>query len=121
MVQEHIDWLNTQIAGIESEIHDHIDGNPDLKHDADLIRSIPGCGSKLAAQFLAYVGDVRRFKNAKSLAAFVGVTRVRSCIERVGSTHDATPDPVSPTGKLNRPDRSVLRHKAEFHIDSAAK
>jgi transposase len=74
MVQDHIDWLNAQIAAIESEIHDHIDSNPDLKHDADLIRSIPGCGPKLAAQFLAYVGDVRRFKSAKALAAFVGVT-----------------------------------------------
>lgn len=66
MVQDHIDWLSAQIADIESEIHDHIDGNPDLKHDADLIRSIPGCGPKLAAQFLAYVGDVRRFKSAKA-------------------------------------------------------
>jgi transposase len=74
MVQDHIDWLNAQIAAIESEIHDHIDSNPDLKRDADLIRSIPGCGPKLAAQFLAYVGDVRRFKSAKALAAFVGVT-----------------------------------------------
>ncbi len=73
-IQDHIDWLSTQIAAIESEIHDHIDNNPDLKHDADLIRSIPGCGPKLAAQFLAYVGDVRRFKSAKALAAFIGVT-----------------------------------------------
>ncbi len=74
MVKDHVDWLTAQITSIESEIHDHIDSNPDLKHDADLIRSIPGCGPKLAAQFLAYVGDVRRFKNAKALAAFVGVT-----------------------------------------------
>ena len=74
MVQDHIDWLSRQIADIESKIHDHIDNNPDLKHDAELIRSIPGCGPKLAAQFLAYVGDVRRFKSAKALAAFVGVT-----------------------------------------------
>ena len=74
MVQEHVDWLSAQIAEIESEIHDHNDGNPDLKHDADLIRSIPECGPKLAAQFLAYVGDVRRFRSAKALAAFVGVT-----------------------------------------------
>jgi transposase len=74
MVKDHITWLSAQIASIESEIHDHIDNNPDLKHDADLIRSIPGCGPKLAAQFLAYVGDVRRFKSAKALAAFVGVT-----------------------------------------------
>ncbi|UDL07455.1 IS110 family transposase [Marinobacter sp. CA1] len=27
-----------------------------------------------ASQFLAYIGDIRRFKNAKVLAAFVGVT-----------------------------------------------
>jgi transposase len=74
MVQDHVDWLSGQIAAIESEIHDHIASNPDLKQDADLIRSIPGCGPKLAAQFLAYVGDVRRFKSAKALAAFVGVT-----------------------------------------------
>lgn len=74
MVKDHVKWLTAQITSIESEIHDHIDSNPDLKHDADLIRSIPGCGPKLAAQFLAYVGDVRRFKSAKALAAFVGVT-----------------------------------------------
>lgn len=49
----------------------------DLKRDADLIRSIPGCGPKLAAQILAYVGDVRRFRNAKALAAFIRVTRRR--------------------------------------------
>jgi transposase len=68
MVQDHIDWLSAQIADIESDIHDHIDNNPHLKRDADLIRSIPsgipGCGPKLAVQFLAYVGDVRRFKSA---------------------------------------------------------
>jgi transposase len=74
MVKDHITWLTAQIADIEAEIHDHIDSNPDLKHDAELIRSIPGCGPKLAAQFLAYVGDVRRFKSAKALASFVGVT-----------------------------------------------
>lgn len=74
MVRDHVEWLTTQIADIESEIRDHIDRNPDLKRDADLIRSIPGCGPKLAAQFLAYVGDVRRFKSAKALAAFIGVT-----------------------------------------------
>jgi transposase len=74
MVKDHIDWLTLQIKRIESEICDHIDSNPDLKRDADLIRSIPGCGPKLAAQFLAYVGDVRRFKSAKALAAFIGVT-----------------------------------------------
>lgn len=74
MVQAHVDWLNTQIKTIQSEIDDHIDGNPELKHDADLMRSIPGIGDRTCAQFLAYIGDVRRFKSAKALAAFIGVT-----------------------------------------------
>lgn len=74
MVEEHVDWLTVQISKIESDINNHIDGNPQLRQDADLIRSIPGCGPKLVAQFLGYIGDIRRFKSAKALAAFVGVT-----------------------------------------------
>jgi hypothetical protein len=41
MVKDHVEWLRAQISRIESEICDHIDNNPDLKRDADLIRSIP--------------------------------------------------------------------------------
>lgn len=74
MVEEHVAWLTAQIQKIESDIDDHIDRNPDLKHDAELIRSIPGCGTKAASQILAYIGDVRRFRSAKALAAFIGVT-----------------------------------------------
>lgn len=74
MVADHIAWLNEQIAKIQSAIDDHIDGHPELKHDAELMRSIPGVGHRASAQFLAYIGDVRRFKSAKALAAFVGVT-----------------------------------------------
>ena len=74
MVDEHVTWLNDQIAKIQSDIDNHIDGNPELKHDAELMQSIPGVGNRASAQFLAYIGDVRRFKSAKALAAFVGVT-----------------------------------------------
>lgn len=74
MVHEHVAWLDRQIAEIESDIDDHIDGHPELKHDAELIRSIPGIGEKTAARILAYLGDVRRFRSAKAAAAFVGVT-----------------------------------------------
>lgn len=74
MVREHIAWLDQQIARVQSDIDDHIDQNPDLKQDAELIGSIPGIGDKTVARVLAFVGDVRRFKSAKSLAAYVGVT-----------------------------------------------
>jgi len=74
MVEEHVDWLNVQIDKIQSDIDDHIDGHPELKRDAELMQSIPGVGNRTSARFLAYIGDVRRFKSAKALAAFVGVT-----------------------------------------------
>lgn len=74
MVREHIDWLDQQIARVESDIDDHIDQNPDLKQDARLIGSIPGIGGKTVACIMAYVGDIRRFQSAKSFAAYLGVT-----------------------------------------------
>ncbi|WP_211211708.1 IS110 family transposase [Gilvimarinus chinensis] len=74
MIIDHVHWLEKQILSIQSKIDDHIDGNPELKRDADLIESIPGMGRRATSQFLAYIGDVRRFKSAKALAAFIGVT-----------------------------------------------
>lgn len=74
MAEDHVAWLDDQIARIQSDIDNHIDGHRELKQDAELMRSIPGVGPRASAQFLAYIGDVRRFKSAKALAAFVGVT-----------------------------------------------
>ena len=54
-------------------INDHIDGHLELKQDAELIASIPGIGEVTVAKALAYAGDVRRFTNAKALAAFIGI------------------------------------------------
>lgn len=73
-VQIHLDWLAHQIADLERTITDHIDRHPALKGDAALLRSIPGLGPTTVAKVLAYAGDVRRFANAKALAAFIGVT-----------------------------------------------
>jgi len=94
-VQKHIDWLSAEIDKLQSEIDDHIDNNPELKKDADLIQTIPGMGSISTAKFMAYVGDISRFDNAKALAAFAGVTprnrrsgtsvRGRAMISRMGN------------------------------------
>ena len=73
-VQQHVDWLSAQIKQLQSDINDHIDRHPDLKRDAQLLHSIPGVGETTIAKVLAYAGDVRRFANAKALAAFIGVT-----------------------------------------------
>lgn len=95
-ITEHIEWLDTEIGKLEREIDDHIDRNPSLKHDADLIASIPGIGRSTAARVLAHLGDIRRFTSAKALAAFLGVTprqrvsgtsvRGQTMISRTGDT-----------------------------------
>ncbi|OYW20544.1 MAG: IS110 family transposase [Burkholderiales bacterium 12-64-5] len=73
-VQQHLDWLRTSIEALQRQIDDHIDGHPTLRRDAELLQSIPGVGDVTIAKVLAYIGDVRRFRNAKALAAFIGVT-----------------------------------------------
>ncbi len=73
-VKVHLNWLEKQIKALELKINNHIDKHPDLKHDAELLGSIPGIGDITVAKVLAYAGDVRRFSNAKALAAFIGVT-----------------------------------------------
>jgi transposase len=73
-VKEHITWLDTEIKKLEKEIGDHIDRHPGLKHDAELISSIPGIGATTVARILGHLGDIRRFDSAKALSAFLGVT-----------------------------------------------
>lgn len=73
-IEGHLAWLKTEIAQLEQKIDDHIDRHPNLRSDAHLITSIPGMGDTTAAKLLAYLGDVRRFRNARALAAFIGVT-----------------------------------------------
>ncbi len=89
-----LQWLRDNIKELERQIDDHIDRHPGLRADLALITSIPGLGNTTAAKVLAYLGDVRRFKSAKALAAFIGVTprlkesgssvRGRSMISRSG-------------------------------------
>lgn len=93
-IESHMQWLQASIKEIERRIDDHIDKHPSLREDVKLITSIPGVGNTTAAKVLAYLGDVRRFKNGKALAAFIGVTprlklsgssvRGRSAISRSG-------------------------------------
>lgn len=93
-IDSHLQWLQANIKELQRQIDDHIDGNPGLRSDVELITSIPGLGNTTAAKVLAYLGDVRRFNNGKALAAFIGVAprlrlsgssvRGRSTISRSG-------------------------------------
>ena len=64
-VEAQIEFLNQQIINLEQQIVDHIDQDPDLKRDKELLLSIPGIGDTTAAVFLAEVPDVSRFSQAR--------------------------------------------------------
>lgn len=71
--QAHIDFLDRSIRETKQRIRDHIDNHPDLKHKKDLLTSIPGIGEATIHVALSEFADISRFRNAKCLAAFIGV------------------------------------------------
>ena len=62
-----------KISAIERDLEELLARHPD---DA-LIRSLPGMGVILTAEFLAAVGDMRRFASADALAAAAGLAPVQ--------------------------------------------
>jgi transposase len=73
-LEQHLAFLDAQIAQIKRQIDDHFDHHPPLKHQRDLLTSIKGIGDLTAGRLLAELRDVHAFDNARQVAAFVGVT-----------------------------------------------
>jgi transposase len=82
-IVEHITYLEEQMEKTRHQIKEHppkghIDDDPDLKNNAQLLESIPGIGAATAALLLAELGDMTQFSNARQVAAFAGlVPRIR--------------------------------------------
>jgi transposase len=60
--QEHLAKLDKSIDALAEELAEY-----------DLIQSIPGIGTKIAATILAEIGEIDRFDHAKKLVAFAGI------------------------------------------------
>jgi transposase len=61
-----------RIGELENQISDGLDRHP----DAALVRSLPGMGAILTAEFLAEAGNLSRFTNADQLASAAGLAPV---------------------------------------------
>ena len=72
-VEQHINHLDEQITHTQSLIRDHIDQNPKLKQQCDLLGSIPGIGETTAAKMLAEIVDINHYQSARQVAAFAGL------------------------------------------------
>lgn len=70
--------LDEQIAQIDKQIHDHIDSDPTLKEQRELLQTIPGIGKVVSGMLLSYYGGDLRFGSSKQAVAFAGLdTRLR--------------------------------------------
>lgn len=65
--------LDTQIKALRKAIREHVRAHPVLLRQFELLMSIVGIGDKTAYKLLAEI-DVANFKDAKALAAFLGLT-----------------------------------------------
>jgi len=66
--------LQDEIKNTQQLISDHIDQNPKLRANRDLLQSIPGIGPTTSSMILAEFGDVERFGDARHMASFCGLT-----------------------------------------------
>jgi transposase len=76
-LQTNISFLEQQIAEMEKLIKEHIDNNPELKQQKDLLLTIPGIGDTTAAAFLAEMVNINDYTSARQAAAYAGVTPKR--------------------------------------------
>jgi len=72
-IQQHIAYLDGEIKETKKRIQQHIDNHPDLKQKKTLLESIPGIGEATIAIVLSEFAHIDKFRNAKRLAAYIGV------------------------------------------------
>lgn len=67
--------LATEKKRLEQLIDNHINSDPTLKNDAELLKSIPGVGDVLS-RYMAMTYHSRHFQRASQMAAYLGVVPV---------------------------------------------
>ena len=72
-IDRMIENLKNEIDNVKRLIKDHIDNNPGLKQQSELLQTIPGLGEKTIMLLLGEV-DLLAFDSARDLAAHAGVT-----------------------------------------------
>ncbi|MGW6063263.1 IS110 family transposase [Streptomyces sp. NPDC055189] len=89
MIREFADELlrlRAKLKALEDEIDQLVTTHP----DGALIRSLPGMGVVLTAEFLAAVGSIRRFASSDALAAACGLAPILSQSGKVRYSRAAT-------------------------------
>jgi transposase len=95
LLQEHLAFLDRQIADLNKQIDQYIDQHPGLKQQRDLLTSIPGIGELTAAKLLSE--NIQAFDSTRALAAYAGLNpqvgnsgtsvRQRPKLSKIGNSH----------------------------------
>ena len=72
-VERVLGMLDAELASLEQRIREHIDQNPTLREQRDLLTSIPGIGERVSAYFMAWL-QTDRFFDVRQAVAFVGLS-----------------------------------------------
>lgn len=72
-VKRIIKTLETEIRNVHRLIKEHIDDNPEMKQQNDLLLTIPGIGQKTSQLLLSEV-EFRKYTSARAVAAQAGLT-----------------------------------------------
>lgn len=118
-LNEHVAMLDGLIGETRKKISRHIDDNPDLKRDRELLKSIPGVGDMLSVSLLAFAGNLRRFRDSKALVAYAGLNprrcesglwKGKSRLSKVGHTElrSVLYMPAVVAGRCNEVVRSLI-------------
>lgn len=78
LVQESLEKLieqfDEEIRKIQMLIKNHIDQNPHLKQQKELLTSIPGIADTTAAKLLSEIQNFSAYSSARQIAAYAGLT-----------------------------------------------
>jgi transposase len=69
----HLTYLQERIQAARQAIQQHIEQQPQLRSQQELLTSIPGIGKLTAARLLAEIGDISAFEDAPQLTAYAGL------------------------------------------------
>lgn len=72
-IETVLQHLEEQIRAIEQQIRKHIDNDPTLKSQRDLLDSVPGLGPATIPVLLSHFGGPLRFASSKQAVAFAGL------------------------------------------------
>ncbi len=72
-IERMITLIKEEILQLERQIKQHIERNPDLKEQSELLQTIPGIGERTANVLLSEI-EFDRYSSARAIAAQAGVT-----------------------------------------------